>query len=274
MSAVMFQSMPPLSPEEYAALEASIREHGIQVPILLDENGVVIDGHHRQKIAQELGVHCPRRILFDKSDAEKRTLALTLNLDRRHLNREQRRALIGESLKADPELSNVQHAKRTGTSDKTVATVREELESTSEIPRSATRISADGRERPATQPPAPAVERTVIAEVRHIDIADQSEPEYVDTNTGEILDEPAPRKVTGLDGKTYTPPPAQPKPIRPQLPGHYAGAIVELDKAINRLERLHADDRFNTNKKNVALTHESDIQRAIARLNHLKDELN
>ena len=121
-----------------------------------------------------------------------------------------------------------------------------------------------GPEDPASIPaPAAPVERVVIAEVRHVDIA-----------TGEILDEPAPRKVTGLDGKTYTPPPAQPKPIRPQLPGHYAGAIVELDKAINRLERLHADDRFNTNKKNVALTHESDIQRAIARLNHLKDELN
>lgn len=268
MSAVMFQSMPPLSPEEYAALEASIREHGIQVPILLDENGVVIDGHHRQKIAQELGVHCPRRTLFDKSDAEKRTLALTLNLDRRHLNREQRRALIAESLVADPELSNRQHAERVGVDHKTVGAVRVDLESTGEIPQSATRISADGRERPATQPP---VERTVIAEVRHIDI---TEPEYVDTNTGEILDEPAPRKVTGLDGKTYTPPPAQPKPIRPQLPGHYAGAIIELDKAINRLERLHADDRFNTNKKNVALTHESDIQRAITRLNHLKDELN
>lgn len=114
-----------------------------------------------------------------------------------------------------------------------------------------------------TAPPVP-VGRVVIAEVRHIDI-----------ETGEILDNPAPtRKVTGLDGKTYTPPPAQPKPIRPQLPGHYAGAIIELDKAINRLERLHADDRFNTNKKNVALTHESDIQRAITRLNHLKDELN
>ena len=107
----------------------------------------------------------------------------------------------------------------------------------------------------------------VIAEQRHV--------ELVDTDTGEIVETaPAPRKVTGLDGKTYTPPPAQPKPIRPQLPGHYAGAIIELDKAINRLERLHADDRFNTNKKNVALTHESDIQRAITRLNHLKDELN
>ena len=103
---------------------------------------------------------------------------------------------------------------------------------------------------------------------------------YIDLRGGQVIDRepiepPAPvRKVTGLDGKTYTPPPAQPKPIRPQLPGHYAGAIIELDKAINRLERLHADDRFNTNKKNVALTHESDIQRAITRLNHLKDELN
>lgn len=50
MTAVLFQSMPPLSPEEYSALEQSIRDNGVQVPIVVDEAGVVIDGHHRQKI--------------------------------------------------------------------------------------------------------------------------------------------------------------------------------------------------------------------------------
>lgn len=62
------------------------------------------------------------------------------------------RALIAESLKADPGLSNREHARRTGTSDNTVGSVRRELESTAQIAQSETRVSADGRVRPATQP--------------------------------------------------------------------------------------------------------------------------
>jgi len=70
-----------------------------------------------------------------------------------------------ESLKSDPQLSNREHARRTGATDKTVGVVRGELESTAEIPQSETRVSgdgrleqhssrmsADGRERPASQP--------------------------------------------------------------------------------------------------------------------------
>lgn len=152
MTAVKFQLMPPLSPDEYNALHESIRLHGIKTPVLVDEDGVMIDGHHRQKIAQELGIDCPEQVEHGLTDEEKRTLALTLNLDRRHLNREQKRALIAESVKADPKLSNREHARRTGVDDKTVGAVRTELESTAEIPQSETRVSGDGRVRPATQP--------------------------------------------------------------------------------------------------------------------------
>ncbi|MGP5169074.1 hypothetical protein [Corynebacterium casei] len=57
----------------------------------------------------------------------KRSLAFTLNLKRRHLNREQRRELIAESLKSDPQLSNREHARRTGAHQTTVGTVRKEM---------------------------------------------------------------------------------------------------------------------------------------------------
>ena len=127
--AVLFQSMPPLSPDEYEALASSIREHGIQVPILVDENDVVIDGHHRRKIADELGIACPRRHVVDLDDTAKRALSLSLNLDRRHLTREQRRALVAESLKADPQLSNREHARRTGADHNPVGATRSRLES-------------------------------------------------------------------------------------------------------------------------------------------------
>lgn len=149
---VRYQVMPPLSPDEYQELHDDIKANGVLVPIVEDEDGVIIDGHHRSKIASELGVPCPVEIVERKSESEKRGMAFTLNLKRRHLNREQRRALIAESLKSDPQLSNREHARRTGASDNTVSSVRQGLESTAQIAQSDKRMSADGRVRPASQP--------------------------------------------------------------------------------------------------------------------------
>lgn len=41
-----YQLMPPLSGDEYAALRADVAEHGIRVPIDVDEHDVILDGHH------------------------------------------------------------------------------------------------------------------------------------------------------------------------------------------------------------------------------------
>lgn len=150
-TAVEFQVMPPLTVDEYNDLHDSIKEHGVQVPITVDENNVVIDGHHRRKIASDLGVDCPQVVKAGLTDTEKRTLALSLNIDRRHLNREQKRALVERSIKADPQLSNREHARRTGADDKTVAARRSELEAGAEIPHLDYRENPQGRPQPATR---------------------------------------------------------------------------------------------------------------------------
>lgn len=202
----MFQHLPPLTPEEYSALEASILEHGILSPVITDENGVILDGHHRSRIAAEHSLSCPKQIVYGKTDTEKRTMALSMNLDRRHLNREQKRALVAESVKADPQMADNVHAKRTGSSDKTVTSIREELEATSEIPKFDKTIGADGKERPARR----------------------SAPANVNTETGEIEAEPVkPRR----------------RPINELL--REAGA--ELDRAVERINRLAQDDRYAAN---------------------------
>lgn len=121
-----YQVMPPLSPDEYQELYDSIKSEGVHDPIHIDEDGVIIDGHHRSKIARELGIPCPV-IAHDSLDEQgKRSLAFTLNLKRRHLSREQRRALGLESLRLDPIASNREHSKRTGLSDKTIQSIRED----------------------------------------------------------------------------------------------------------------------------------------------------
>lgn len=149
-----YQVMPRLSADEYADLEADIVAHGVMVPITVSADGVIVDGHHRDEIARKHDLHCPR-VTADGSESELRGLAFSLNLNRRHLNREQRRELIAESLRSDPELSNVEHARRTGASDKTVKSVRDDLVSTSEFPRLTETKGADGRVRPASQPDRP-----------------------------------------------------------------------------------------------------------------------
>jgi ParB-like chromosome segregation protein Spo0J len=37
---VLFQALPPLSPEEYRDLELDILDRGVLVPIIVDEHGV------------------------------------------------------------------------------------------------------------------------------------------------------------------------------------------------------------------------------------------
>jgi len=61
-------------------------------------------------------------------------------------------------------------------------------------------------------------------------------------------------KFIGMDGKTYTAP-APRKQRRSSLPDSYRHAVHDLDKAIRRLERLHADDRFDGNRKAVSDIH-------------------
>jgi ParB-like chromosome segregation protein Spo0J len=151
-SPVLFQALPPLSHEEYRDLEQDILANGILVPIIVDENGVVIDGHHRQKIAKHHNLPCPREIKAGFTDTEKRGMALSLNVNRRHLTREQRRALVTESIKADPQLSDREHGRRTGVSDKTAGAVRDELEAGAEIPHHDSRVGGDGVEQPARKP--------------------------------------------------------------------------------------------------------------------------
>jgi N6-adenosine-specific RNA methylase IME4 len=81
-----YQLFDPLRPDEYAALEADTRKRGVQVPIDKDEAGNILDGHHRQEIADRLGLPCPARVLHFATEPEKREHVIKLNLARRHMD--------------------------------------------------------------------------------------------------------------------------------------------------------------------------------------------
>lgn len=54
-----YRILPPLDVETYAGLKANIALNGVQVPIVKDEKGFILDGFARAKIARELGYDCP-----------------------------------------------------------------------------------------------------------------------------------------------------------------------------------------------------------------------
>ena len=143
-----YQVMPELIPEEYSELKADIQERGVMIPIEFDEAGNILDGYHRFKICQELGIKdYPKVIRAGMSESEKLTHARKLNIVRRHLTSEQKRGLIREQLKETPEKSDRQIAKDLGVDNHTVATQREKLESTEEIPQLKKTVGADGKAR-------------------------------------------------------------------------------------------------------------------------------
>jgi ParB-like chromosome segregation protein Spo0J len=113
----------PLSKREYQDLKESIDKYGIKIPVAIDEDNGILDGANRTRIAAELGLPViPTRIVECANTEEKRQLALSLNIDRRHLSPEERRQIVearrqrvqekraaGKSLRAIAEEEGVSH---------------------------------------------------------------------------------------------------------------------------------------------------------------------
>lgn len=92
-----YQLMPALTAEEYQSLKDDIKARGVQVPVEYDEQGNILDGHHRVQVCHELGITTwPRVVRIGMSEDQKREHVLALNLNRRHLTREQRADLVGK----------------------------------------------------------------------------------------------------------------------------------------------------------------------------------
>ncbi len=87
----LFDSLPAHIED---ALRESIRRFGVLVPVVRDQTGRTLDGHHRSRIADEEGATYRVDIVTVADDAEAREIARTLNADRRHLSAEQRQEVV------------------------------------------------------------------------------------------------------------------------------------------------------------------------------------
>jgi len=147
-----YQVLPSMDDIQFQALKADIAERGVLTPIDVDEQGYILDGHHRYRACKELGItNFPTILRLNMDESEKRMFARKSNMLRRHLNQEQMREIISGQLKDTPNWANNRIAQELGVDSKTVATVREKLEATSEIPKFDRLIGADGKERPVKQ---------------------------------------------------------------------------------------------------------------------------
>jgi hypothetical protein len=80
-----YQVLPDLDDAAAAALGNDIARRGVLCPIEVDEDGNVLDGHHRKRFAEALGIACPEIVRVGLTEDEKIEHALRMNLLRRHL---------------------------------------------------------------------------------------------------------------------------------------------------------------------------------------------
>jgi hypothetical protein len=161
---------PLMGADELDTLAADVKQHGQRNPVTLwvdDATHVlqVLDGRNRLDAMERAGIRlvasdgkfdlAPVRttILFSR-EIDPFTYVISANIHRRHLDAEQRRALIAKLLKATPDTSDRQLAEQVKTSPTTVGKVRKALEDAGDVSKLDSRTDARGRKQPAQRKPA------------------------------------------------------------------------------------------------------------------------
>lgn len=144
-----YRILPGLSAERYLALKEEIALNGVQVSIIVDQYGNIIEGWHRWRICQDLGIPCPTEVRYFNNETERFHLILTINCSRRQLNSKQKRNLIASYLKVDSAINDNWLGEIIGISKNTVARERILLENAHLIPRHTHFQGKDGKRRPA-----------------------------------------------------------------------------------------------------------------------------
>ncbi len=97
--------VPSVSEDEYKSIKQSIKDSGLWLPIIVTPKGIILDGHTRYQICQELGItpkHAERN--FENELLEKR-FVIESNLKRRQLNDFQKSELGIPLLEIEKELA-------------------------------------------------------------------------------------------------------------------------------------------------------------------------
>jgi SAM-dependent methyltransferase/transposase-like protein len=176
------QLFTQLDPETEAALTASIERFGVLIPVVVDQHGDTLDGHHRRAIAIKLDVDCPVKVVHVNTDDERAEIARTLNMDRRQLTPKDRKRVVADLRRRGFSTRTI--AKATGVDPKTV---RNDLAGGEKSPPDAEVKGADGKKYPANKkkakkPPKPEPGDTFTddhGEARTVAVVEEHDEELV-----------------------------------------------------------------------------------------------
>ena len=77
--------VPDIPKEEYEALKNSIKEKDLHLPIIINQNGILLDGHHRYRACTELGIEPRFEVKTFEDEFEEKEFVIEINLKRRQL---------------------------------------------------------------------------------------------------------------------------------------------------------------------------------------------
>ena len=171
-----YQLFPDMGTAEYEEMKADIQSRGVMIPVEYDEAGNILDGHHRVKACQELGIkEWPSVVRLGMSEKDKRNHIRKLNLARRHLTGEQRDKVLLD-MRADG-MSVRQIADETKIPKSTVARIISTVPlGTVELPTVIT--GKDGKQRQSTQPERKAPEPELPIAVESNQAHESNPPTY------------------------------------------------------------------------------------------------
>lgn len=245
----LFDALPPHVEE---ALRASIERYGVLVPVVRDQHGNIIDGHHRARIADEMGVKYRVDIVSVADEDEARDIARHLNSRRRHLTGEQLRehiVMLAQRTTPDGvgELSPNEIAQVAGTSRAYVRKVLDDPQVGTSANLPDARRGADGKVYPAKRPTITAAKDTAEADKAQQALASLPEPPPTETQTAneairaaarQRVPDAVPEPVKAPDGKfsciVIDPPWPMKKIEREERPNQG----VELDYPVMTLEQI------------------------------------
>lgn len=99
--------VPPLLKEEFIQLKSSIQINGLYLPIIINEENIVLDGHHRFKICKDLNILPKFKLKKFENKLLEKKFVIESNLHRRHLKDYQKGLLAKELLKIEQEEAKV-----------------------------------------------------------------------------------------------------------------------------------------------------------------------
>ena len=124
--------------------------------------------------------------------------------------------------------------------------------------------------------PGPTYRPTDVTDWTPQEVDDLTDADERELEAWKASTVPAPPKVVGLDGKTYTRP--EPKAAEPArraaLPPMVQSAGWDLTKTVDRIQRLADDDRFAGHQKEMAPHLRSHLTHAIEVCQDLLDRIN